>query len=443
MYNRFYQESLISKYIQGLLQKIPVPTIRIYEDDMYLKAGEQVITKYGIYKSTKTDGNVSLTDLEKVCDYKFGDYLPGYTTTYISSEDGYDPYTHYYLGQYLRLVKCFYNVDLMPLYNCYAGKVVSSIYLLDKDNTIYETNDNFTVYSVPVKFGKVYTIGIDSISGATFRCGMITKKGVVDKLTDIDVFKQTYRREASCRFNQPFLYNNLQNINNEYNELISKESCLRLFIQVPRNIKTSLYVLEGDYIACCRTDLSGVFRDKDILFIPGPVISDELAISESLVIDNDKYTGANINYGPSPIVTRVKGVPLQSDQPFGENTGSSFLSIEPRQTKPYLSNFSDGEKYAYSPNLISYLTGNAITYQDWIRENIERVYNTITSEKFFRAFGYKYSESYDHEKGFLDENMIDFLYFIAVTNQTVLNNNPLDVNGFVDAYMENLISRGS
>ena len=48
---------------------------------------------------------------------------------YISNTSYYDSNTHYFLGQYLRMIRDLYNIDLMAYYNCWCGNILDNLRL--------------------------------------------------------------------------------------------------------------------------------------------------------------------------------------------------------------------------------------------------------------------------------------------------------------------------
>ena len=55
--------------------------------------------------------------------------VDGLTKTFKSSGNIYDSRTHNYLGDFLRFLRDYHDVNLMSLYNCFDNKVYNNIYL--------------------------------------------------------------------------------------------------------------------------------------------------------------------------------------------------------------------------------------------------------------------------------------------------------------------------
>lgn len=179
---RFFTNTIESKFIKYLLEKIPLPIyktvsygdkilegfIYIYrnqiikcaetgyiKDSLYIDNINQsvidnltytpqevingdVISK-GIYykynnqyiKCIKTGeiDNKKQANYQVINNYKFGDYYRTFTRKYYSQYDYYDSDTHEKLGDYLRCYRDLYGIDLMPFYNCYSGRFNDSLYV--------------------------------------------------------------------------------------------------------------------------------------------------------------------------------------------------------------------------------------------------------------------------------------------------------------------------
>ncbi len=189
----------------------------------------------------------------------------------------YDSYTHEYLGEYLRFLRDYDHIDLMPLYNCFSNR--QCLTTTSFDVSLFEgassfgrfnvADTNYKIYIVPVKLFKSYTIAIDSAQPIEMCCGFYTTKLETDwpKVAK-DFMVKTYIRQSTTRFNQPFLYTALQDIAPDVlpefptsediknhlearqflSEIAPYESTLKLFIKVPKDVSSSITILEGDYV---------------------------------------------------------------------------------------------------------------------------------------------------------------------------------------------------
>ena len=309
------------------------------------------------------------------------------TKSFKSTTVEYDIHTHEYLGDYLRFLRDYHNVNLMSLYNCFNNKVRSNIFYsfklnssesvesdsdeskvsVDGDDTNVEaaqnTQDaliekkikfdsrdtNYKLYAIPVKLFSNYTIAIDSPLGVEMFCTFYDKTiELSDKTTDLA--KRTYRRVNHAAFNQPFLYDALdvkfwdraveyQPYNNGHIflknnkkiarcDVLLKEKDLKLVIKVPATAKSSIVILEGDYR-----------NYNSTLYTP---TSNTWQYKTNHAVHNFKRS----------VINKLYIRPISKLQLLAFNTGIS---------------------YPFADRLIEYLTGSAITSMDQISDNIARV----------------------------------------------------------------------
>ena len=194
-------------------------------------------------------------------DYVFGIKDLNYTKNLIIQNAIYDSYTHEYLGDYLRFLRDYRQLDLMPLYNCFSNRLCPRLQLSfsigQAENEVaveFDTSDpKYKIYMVPIKFFKKYTIAIDSSAAVELCCGLYGKyQEQSSKYTDIS--KQTYKCYNNMLFRTPVLYDPTEKLNKflgpaDKTELAQREQDLKLFIKVPFNNESSVVVLEGDFTA--------------------------------------------------------------------------------------------------------------------------------------------------------------------------------------------------
>lgn len=210
--------------------------------------------------------------------------VPGFTRALKSPGVTYDKTTHEYLGDYLRFLRDYHNVNLMSLYNCFNNNICTNLDLKieapDGSARIFKSNNSkYTIYAMPVKLFNDYTIAIDSYQGIELFCGFYNTK--IDGSEAAKAFyRDTYVKVDRSVFNRPFLYDKLNiknwllndkgekqepykkdleslsgdsqgtrlNCNKLTRQLLAnKELDLKLFIKVPNTSKSSIVVLEGDY----------------------------------------------------------------------------------------------------------------------------------------------------------------------------------------------------
>lgn len=400
MFQRFYENTLMSDFIKQLLATVNIPIIHTCTqsdiDKGLLVQGVKYIFNDSIIeaKSQNSDGSSDFDTLEL---YEIGDRFNGLTTTFESSQNSYDSKTHYYLGQYLRLLRDTSGLDLMPFYNCYSSIYLRDIRLnLNSPNNPYRVitnpnnyNDDYKVVAIPIKFNKTYTIAIDTHEPYSIMPIFYGNKGVLKTLSVFNSVPYAGYKSINCsQFNKPYTYTlNLKDVNMPINataaELLDYERFLYLCIQLPATNKSSIVVLEGDY-----TSVSSI-----------KVVSDEAI---------NLLTTEELN---AKLITDLD-----------------------------LLRFSDGNSYAFSDRLIEYLLLNVITNIDDISNNIFRIQNYCMSTSLSKASGIGIYLPKSYTPGVWSEDLRLFLYNMVVNGKK--SNYTRDMNGFVDKDTEWLISKG-
>lgn len=304
--------------------------------------------------------------------------IPGLTRKLKSPGIYYDTKTHEYLGDFLRFVRDYYNINLMPLYNCFSNRICRNIYFirsvkkqkLDETGEIktyeqeiakFDSNDsNYIIYALPVKLFEKYTIAIDCSNTIELFCGLYNNTLDTSNKAE-DLFDKTYLRVSNTSFKQPFLYDKLQIDNwsrgREYElsengttiledqtkisrcDILNREQDLKLFIRIPVNCKSAITVLEGDYRAY-----------NDLKYTPG-ILPDNLKTSLRREIWNYQANHTVINF---------------------ERKQDLIKGNYPLINKLQLLAINTGKSYPFSDRLIEYLTGSATTPRDGIYDNIQR-----------------------------------------------------------------------
>ena len=276
------------------------------------------------------------------------------TKNLVIQNNTYDTYTHEYLGDFLRFHRDYRNLDLMSLYNCFSNNVCPELNLKVQVSTDagnarlglntkgyiaeFKTSDqNYKIYMVPVKLFQEYTIAMDSETAIELCCGLFNQYQY-DKEYDI-IAESTYTCYNSMQFNDPKLFTAISNLNDlttllDATELAQHEGDLKLFIKVPINNKSSIVILEGNYLG---------YNDAAVLKVkanPDKVNSKEI---------NKKF----VNYS----VINFEG---------------SLDKLTNLITPLQLLMANTGESYPFADRLLEYLVGNAITKDDPIGDNVKR-----------------------------------------------------------------------
>ena len=277
-----------------------------------------------------------------------------YTKNLVLDSDIYDTYTHEYLGDYLRFYRDYYNINLMPLYNCFSNNVCNNLDLNLEINTAidnvattitaeFKSDDpGFKIYAVPVKLFQSYTIAMECPSCVEMFVGLYNKYLTSDSKYR-KLWNLTYKFLNCVQFHTPVVYDKLVDIrtllDDDSGELIASlgqnESNLKLFIKVPTTVKTSIVVLEGDYSTY--TDSRGLMRKTGV------------------ANKTEKATNT-IAYNYEHI-----------------DDYDNFKFITPLQ----LLRFNTKESYPFADKLVEYLTDQAITSIEENGDNIKRVKTVI------------------------------------------------------------------
>lgn len=275
-----------------------------------------------------------------------------YTKNFIIKDNIYDTYTHEYLGDYLRFLRDYNNINLMPLYNCFSNRTCT---VLDVDITVsdqykaeFNTLDSkYKIYLIPIKLFKDYTLAIQSdyaIEGFIGSYDHYLNDGTIDGSKEkllTQLIKNTYFCFNSTQFNQPQLITKLTEFTKkltteELARFAKYEDSLKLFIKVPINNKSAITVLEGDYTNYTKSTLFSY-----------------------------EYENPNSDKPLNRIVRKTNFSVINFE---GDHEKISNKLITPLQ----LLQTNHGISYPFADRLIEYLVGNTITHLDSNDDNLIR-----------------------------------------------------------------------
>ncbi len=399
---QFYTNTIESKFIKDLIATTPLPTIDTLYKGKWIVPGCYYITDCNIVKANHiTDDEAFQFDpdnfssqLTIISPYKFDSSYPGFTSTYNSINDGYDSKTHYYLGNYLRCIRDLHDINLMPFYNCYNGEYVTDIFINTSTTTITANETEVTtikhsiIQSDPNVRGKK-VVSIPVKFGETYSI-------FVDCGTEVEIMCGFYGNKGyisptqtpAVEIKTENKYANLKytSFRDGFTYTTPKPEkstypytrFFRMFIQLPLNTESSIVVLEGDYTT------------KDTAAI-------------------DKFpTKARQNQA------------LLSDLSLTQIAGSV--------------------SYAFSDRLIEYLTYNVITSEETITQNISRVQqyaSSLINTKLNHTEPFNMSLS---TPDVWDTKLQTYLFNLAKESKYIQNK--LDLTGYVDKDVEQVITRG-
>lgn len=277
-YTPYIKDGLVQFFIGGYYSGTPIDQLKATgEKSHYFKFIP------GIWQSAPFD----LSDIRggKWQVYERGSEIPNLTKTFQIKNNVYDSYTHEYLGDYLRFLRDYDNIDLMPLYNCFSNTrpfitkpLVIEKFLGGSDFVIDTSDENYKIYSLPVKLFQNYTIAIDSAYPVEICCCFSSNNLLMTESSEL--IKRTYVKLNSSQFNQPFLYTGLtdlaapivtdSSVTDEYLDHLDKRNFLasiagslpnlRMIIKLSKHTSSSITVLEGNY--CAWNDFSVKLEDS-------------------------------------------------------------------------------------------------------------------------------------------------------------------------------------
>lgn len=374
-------------------------------------------------------------------DIAFGSYHINVTRKETCPNSYYDYDTHRLLGKYLRMLRSYYNIDLMHLYNCFDGTLLDDVYIRSNTDEYYlklAKNNKYKVLWVPIKFNTKYTIYLDTDSPVrmcpVFRdnsgCIKIalkrdnTAKSIFDLKNDekhhmydtplpdyeSDDFNLEYYRQmrmqyyadafkpipgsklSNLQFKKPVVW---EGITCEDKDIYELENYLGLLIQVDRNNNSSVVVLEGD-------------KSHESRFIFNAQNEAWLITPKDEEINDHNYR----------LPDRTKGVKYILD----ELTPKQFNDLF--RTPKQLTLVNDKNIYAFNDKIIPFLLHHVITNMEMIEGNIGDVQKYIPND-------------YEYEDIWSDRLRID-VYNKYLSN---FEETKFDVTGFIDADVERYINK--
>ena len=333
--------------------------------------------------------------------YSSDKHIAGFTRTLNSPGTSYDAVTHEYLGDYLRFLRDYHNINLMSMYNCFNDKIYNNVYFnktLNGTKVVFNSQDlSYKIYAIPVKLFSEYTIAIDCSQGLEMFCGLYNT-ALEESSCAINLAAKTYEKVNSALFNRPFLYTKL-NIKNwpaaedfkvdnttgkqtvkrnkGTNEdtftrwdLINREKDLRLFIKVPTYCKSSIVILEGDYRGF--NDFKYSVQELQTS-TPATKGSENIITATPVTLWTYQQNHCVLNFSSN-----------KSDSDIHDLNDYTFKPI----SKLQLLAFNTGESYPFADRLVEYLIGSAITSIDDIPDNIIRTQRVIEQNKtYFKTEG--------------------------------------------------------
>lgn len=342
-----------------------------------------------------------------------------HATTLHSTSLIYDFHTHKYLGNFLRFLRDYHKLNLMPLYNCFTDHLISDVLVQVKNSagqiisTFDASDERYKIYAIPVKLFQKYTIAIQCAAKVQCCCTIYNERTksisrsysqslgglswswgqwVVNQLANL-----TYTQFANAHFDQPRLYKKLQaahlrnlsrtetldtlpqnshnaetlknwRINGTGNRqlglLASMQDDLCLLLKVPATLKSSIAVLQGDYTSFSDIVLQNIVEKN-------PATS---ASQTNEVVGGNQAGGAADSEGGNQANGAVKRKLVLDQNHMQLNCeGVDKIPALPLTTHLQLLSLNTGTSYPFANRLMQYLLGNTITHLQTIGDNIRRV----------------------------------------------------------------------
>lgn len=467
---QFGTSDILTGYIKQLLAAFNLPTVKIYTKAQEEYFYEHFEERDDILMSSpldggKDDGIPSVYHIPYIKDGKLQEYLPdgwhaigstaekpyhvfynrgdmllNHTKRFQIKNNIYDQYTHEYLGDYLRFIRDYDNINLMPLYNCFSNTMCGNLKLsfvpkkykaIFKDHKLLDktqadwtseedlfssvsfdsSNQHYKIYMLPVKLFQRYTIAIDSTQPIEMFCGLYNSR--LEESTSYSLLQEsTYMKVGASQFSKPFLYTGLADLVKQAEtteeslimkdlliRIAQRESELKLFLKVPSSLQSTITVLEGEYSSW-----------------------------------NDFSVGHKANSGG--IFTKKRNHTVISNEALLNNAELSLV------TPLSLLMLNTGAQVPFADRLIEYLLGNCITGDEnelrgniIIAQKMAKLYyrNANRHISMYRGSGLNIFKCDHLISGVWDDTLRKTFYkqMCALDNQTVP-----DVLGYVDKDVE-------
>lgn len=442
MYTKFYDDTIVTRFIKYLLATTYVPLVRVWKPKDFAIKGFHYLYDGRIVKALNTGNLESIKDFDVMKLYIPDKSYFGINSTYVSNSNSYDSVTHRWLGNYLRFLRDYYNLNLMPFYNCFCGEFLNNIDIgnVTIENSTYKgiisgvQNTNYKIAIIPVKFGTIYNLAVECDSPIEYMYGFYGPKGLIEDPTNIlikGIGMSYYTKLPSISFTAPVKVPAIEwTLMSDYTTQIAQyEKYLRLFVKIPANVNTSVTVIEGD-ISRYNT-LCGISNECAIKrFTP------KTGMSTNMLNTCNTRTTDGISV---PAVTMYFDKISDTDNRVNYTNRPESECLSPLG----LLQWSDGYTYAFSNRLIEYLLLNVIDSQESINKNIERVQDRITSYQMSnRNLFPKYRGAFS--PGVWDEGIQKYIYSLRKSIEKSPKGNPsVDYNGYVDRDTETILNRGN
>lgn len=411
---KFESDHIIVGFIKNLLNDFKLPTPKVYNYD---------VNDYAV------EGQLYIKD-DYICQYRDNDFIQlfRFEPTIIPNNYykklkftgiNYDSHTHEYLGDYLRFIRDYKGLNLMPLYNCYSNRFPEDLYTkitINNEEYIIDSKDNnYKIIMVPVKLNQNYTIAIDNSISTEIFCGLYDTK-LISTDDNKTLLTKTFKKIGSLKFLSPILYSDLTYLNSNnkdlYNYIEQNEKDLKLFIKLPSTNNSSITILEGNYLN---------FNDWYNPYF------DEEDTTKGMDIFKKENNRSVLNFKPDFEDYYIEG----KDTPKVKYADILKSSLQLLQMNSNIS-------YPFADRLVEYLVDNVISSTDTISENIKRL-QWLLFDRYKEGKKTTGIPSIGKSYGLWDDKYVAILYKLAI-EENVLNTKT-DILGYVDKDIEAKIGR--
>lgn len=249
MFQRFYSDTLITDFIKELLATTHIPTVPVVPLEAPVKDYQWVVGGTYIYKNSivrckEAGATPKFTTIQP---YVFGRNYPGITSVFVSNNSSYDSETHIQLGNYVRTLQNLSGQPFMAFYNCFNDSYAVNTHLETSEKGILIKSGDmpgYKIITVPVRFNSKYTVALDCPTRVLITSCIYPEKGFKDSINAYETVGGVNKQFPVSNFRTPVIIEVKGPVDTRH---LSEEKNLRLLIQVPESVNSSIVVLEGEY----------------------------------------------------------------------------------------------------------------------------------------------------------------------------------------------------
>ena len=367
----YFNNTIEQSFLKALLSAVQLPQFKIVKDNDLIYRGYVYIYNQKVIRCTST-GYIAPTDnevgtvllgssveqtpaeYEVILDhYRFCQMSQEVETKEFIRASYYSTELHKQFGEYLRVIRDLYDIDLMGMYNCFSYEIFNDIHIAwtgDRYSVVSGPDTAKKVLAVPIRFNTTYTVALRSDQTVLIAPVLklpTGKKALYVYESENSKVEYSPLIVPGCKFGNPFTFR--VNINEYDGDVFKDEKYLYAIIQVNSKNDSSLVVLEGEYAVS--KEYSGTMETE----------GDPVAWSYRI---NTYAPGVESPKLFSNYYTYIDDEHVVHDLPVIKH---SFTY------RPELLRFNDGTSYAYSNTVIQYLLRNVITNREVVEGNISYV----------------------------------------------------------------------